>query len=175
MASIPVTFRGRMWYSGRHPDISPPGEQPPIDLPPIDAHPEHPIVLPPYVPAHPIVIPPGFIDGVHPEHPIVIPPPVSPGYPAHPIVIPPDLGIWPNPPEGQAPHPEHPIVIPPPTPTNPPRPTHPIVLPPDGPPEPLKQWDVVTYWTEEGGWGVALVPNENHPGIPTPSTGSSGD
>lgn len=24
----------------------------------------------------------------------------------------PPLGIWPNPPEGQAPHPEHPIVIP---------------------------------------------------------------
>ena len=147
------------------------------------AHPEHPIVLPPGPddprPSHPIVIPPGFIDGVHPEHPIVIVPPRPPGVPTHPIVIPPDLGIWPNPPEGQAPLPSHPIVIPPPTVTDPPRPAHPIVLPdpptdggPSEPPQVMDNWDVVTYWTLEGGWAVAIVPSPSNPGVPTPSGGS---
>jgi hypothetical protein len=135
-------------------------------------------------PSHPIVLPPGFAPGLHPEHPIVIPPPPSPpgiwpspghpahpiapgGGPEHPIVIPPDLpGIWP--PDAK---PEHPIVIPPPTSVWPPLPTHPIVVPPDAPPETLDKWDVVAYWTPEGGWGVAIVPGEGHDSpIVTPSS-----
>jgi hypothetical protein len=137
--------------------------------------PEHPIVLPPegggelpgdVFPSHPIVLPPGF-SGDHPANPIVIPPPPLPGHPAHPIVIPPDLGIW----GPTDPRPTNPIVIPPPTPVYPPEPTHPIVLPPDGsgPGEPDRKWEVKTYWTEESGWGIALVPTEEHPGVPTPS------
>jgi hypothetical protein len=131
-------------------------------------------------PTHPIVIPPGFLDDVKPEHPIVIPPPTQPPgiwgggnepFPTPPIFIPPDLGIWgPN-----DPRPTHPIVLPPPTVTYPPQPTHPIVLPPpgeEGPPEVLQNWDVVAYWTPSSGWGVAIVPTESHPGVPTPS-GSS--
>jgi hypothetical protein len=135
----------------------------------------------------PIVIPPGFIDGVHPEHPIVIVPPgiwggrppeyvdiggpgAQPG-PSHPIVIPPDLGIW----GPTDPRPTHPIVIQPPTPTYPPRPTHPIVIVPpteEGKPpvvEVMENWDVVTYWNAESGWGVAVIPSASHPGVPTPS------
>ena len=148
----------------------PPGLWPPgsgIDLP---AHPIAPGGPPPGIwpspgyPAHPIVLPPGFIDGVHPEHPIVIPPPPAPGHPAHPIVIPPE--IWP--PDAR---PEHPIVIPPPPVVYPPRPTHPIVLPdpPTGQPEILSNWDVVAYWTPEGGWAMAIVPSETNPGVPTPA------
>jgi hypothetical protein len=114
------------------------------------------------------VIPPGFIDGVHPEHPIVIPPSIwpSPGHPAHPIVIPPDIGIWP--PDAR---PEHPIVIPPPVTVWPPdgKPEHPIVIPPDGPPQVMENWEVKSYWTPQGGWAVAIVPTEVHPGVPTPS------
>jgi hypothetical protein len=81
-------------------------------------------------------------------------------------VIPPDVGIWPD--EGK---PEHPIVIPPPTTVWPPdvKPVHPIVIPPDGPPQEMPNWEVKAYWTEEGGWGVAIVPTEEHPGVPTPS------
>ena len=68
-------------------------------------------------------------------------------------------------------NPEHPVVIPPPTPVYPPEPTHPIVLPPPGggEPQPDRKWEVKLYWTEEGGWGVALVPTEEHPGVPTPA------
>jgi hypothetical protein len=117
----------------------------------------------PTFPTNPIVIPPGFIDGIHPEHPIVIPPPSIPGTPAHPIVIPPE--IWP--PDSR---PEHPIVIPPPPVVYPPRPTHPIEIPdPPAPPQVLENWDVVCYWTEEGGWAMAIVPSESHPGVPTPA------
>jgi hypothetical protein len=134
------------------------------------------------------VLPPGFIDGVHPEHPIVIPPPPvppvgiwpSPGYPAHPIapgggpthpiVVPPDIGIWPD-----AGKPAHPIVIPPDTVVWPPnvKPVHPIEIPPEGPPKVLENWDVIAYWTPEGGWGVAVVPTESHPGVPTPSAAAA--
>jgi hypothetical protein len=57
-------------------------------------------------------------------------------------------GIWPNPPEGQAPIPEHPIVIPPPPGTN-------------GP-----QLEVKVAWTEQTGWVVVLVPTGT---VPTPS------
>jgi hypothetical protein len=134
-------------------------------------HPAHPIapggpppgVWVPTFPTNPIVIPPGFIDGVHPAHPIVIPPPPTPGHPAHPIVIPPE--IWP--PDAR---PEHPIVIPPPPTVYPPLPTHPIVIPdPPAPPQVLENWNVVCYWTEEGGWAMAVVPSESHPGVPTPA------
>jgi hypothetical protein len=144
--------------------------------------------LPPWV-MPPIVIPPEFIADVHPEHPIVIPPPLGfwggqpPAYvdiggpgaqpgpshpiaptPGHPIVIPPDVDVWP--PNAK---PEHPIVLPPPTTIWPPLPTHPIVVPPDGPPTVLDKWDVIAYWTPSGGWAMAIVPSESHPGTPTPS------
>jgi hypothetical protein len=123
-------------------------------------------------PTPPIVIlPPGTL---HPEHPIVIVPPPSGNRPMPPIYIPPDIGIWP--PDAR---PEHPIFIPPPTPTEPPTPTHPIVLPPgvDGePPKPevLANWEVKTFWTPQGGWGVAVVPTPEHPGVPTPSKAQQG-
>jgi hypothetical protein len=159
---------------GGGPIIPPGGGEPPMwpGSPPERPHPTPPGIwggpgsLPPVI-MPPIVIPPGFIAGVHPEHPIVI---VPPGHPAHPIVIPPDLGIWP--PDAR---PEHPIVIPQPPVVWPPLPTHPIVLPPPvdgGPPKPptvMENWSVVAYWTEEGGWAMAIVPTESHPGVPTPS------
>lgn len=186
MSSKFVTIRGVLTEGGGpvDPGYSPPWARPepphpahPIVIPPgfIPGTPEHPIVLPPpdapvpmppiYIegdhPEHPIVIiPPGAIDGVHPEHPIVIPPtiwgPTDPR-PSHPIVIPPDTipGF-----------PAHPIVIPP---GEPGVPAHPIVIPPDEPPKPLENWDVKTYWTPVSGWGVAIVPSEEHPGTPTPS------
>jgi hypothetical protein len=177
MAGVEVTIVGTMTQTGlgvgggpmpggpsaEHPIA--PGGRPP--------HPAHPIApggsVPPLgtwggagegFPTHPIVIPPEFISDVHPEHPIVIPPVV----PTHPIVIPPDVGIWP--PDAK---PEHPIVIPPPTTVWPPVPTHPIVIPPDAPPQVLENWNVVAYWTEEGGWGMAIVPSESHPGYPAPA------
>ena len=149
-----------------HPIVLPPGIWGPTDPRPMP-----PIYLPPITgaggehPAHPIVIPPGSIDGEHPEHPIVIPPPGGGEHPAHPIVIPPG-GI-----DGE--HPAHPIVIPPPAPGEP---SHPIVIPPDPPsggtpepPEIMNNWDVKTYWTPLTGWGVAIVPSEEHPGVPVPS------
>jgi hypothetical protein len=186
MAGIPVTIIGEAYYTGlgvgggpmpggpgpAHP-IAPGG--PPPGIWPSPGHPAHPIApggSPPGIwgggnegfPTHPIVIPPGFIDGVHPEHPIVIPPPAMPGYPAHPIVIPPE--VWP--PDAR---PEHPIVIPPPPVVWPPRPTHPIVIPPPPEvPEVMVNWEVVTYWNVESGWGVAIVPSGDQP-IVTPSGG----
>jgi hypothetical protein len=107
--------------------------------------PTHPIVLPPYRPEHPIIIPPDSVSPGVPAHPIVLP-----GVPTHPIVLPP--GIWPEPPEGQAPHPEHPIVIPPPV--------------PDAP-----SLEVYTVWTEEEGWMLLINPQRPHP---TPSGGTGG-
>lgn len=71
--------------------------------------------------------------------------PPSDAHPEHPIYLPP--GIWPNPPEGQAPLPEHPIVIPPP-----------IPVPPDTPPVQVK-----VIWTPTNGWAVVLVPTGEHP------------
>jgi hypothetical protein len=62
--------------------------------------------------------------------------------------------------------PEHPIFIPP---SSPGVPTHPIVLPPGEKPEVLENWNATTIWTPEGGWIVAIVPSEEHPGAPTPS------
>lgn len=66
----------------------------------------------------------------------------GPIIPDTPVELPP--GIWPDPPEGQAPHPEHPIVIPPP----------PGV---DGPPI-----EAVTIWTPDTGWAVIFVPTGEH-------------
>lgn len=83
---------------------------------------------------------PGIWPGGHPEHPIVLPPDHLP--------LPP--GIWPDPPEGQAPLPEHPIVIPPPPGIS-------------GP-----QLEVKTIWTPESGWQIVLVPTGDHV---TPSSG----
>ncbi len=62
----------------------------------------------------------------------VLPPDVPPGgeIPTPPIVLPPDLGIWPNPPEGQAPIIEHPIVLPGDPSWEGGEPTHPIEIPP---------------------------------------------
>jgi hypothetical protein len=184
MPTLDVVIKGQMVL----PEVSagplPPGS---------GGSPEHPIYNPPGVnvpvfPTFPIVIPPEFIADVHPEHPIVIPPPAmppgiwpspghpshpiapgggpsqGPGFPTHPIVIPPDVDVWP--PNAK---PEHPIVVPPPTTIWPPLPTHPIIVPPEGPPEVLEKWEVVAYWTPAGGWAMAIVPTESHPGVPTPA------
>jgi hypothetical protein len=182
MPTLDVVIKGQMVL----PEVStgplPPGT---------GEHPAHPIApggRPPFpsqgpgFPTFPIVIPPEFIADVHPEHPIVIPPPplgmwggTPPNYidiggpgpqpgPSHPIVIPPDVDVWP--PDAK---PEHPIVVPPPTTIWPPLPTHPIVVPPDGPPTVLDKWDVIAYWTPNGGWAMAIVPTESHPGVPTPA------
>jgi hypothetical protein len=170
MAGVPVTIVGEAYVTGLGVGGGPmPPGGGPVD-PGFGAPPGWGLR-----PSHPIVIPPGFIDGVHPEHPIVIvPSPIDPGFgappgwglrPTHPIVIPPDLGIW----GPTDPRPTNPIVIPPPTVTDPPRPTHPIVIPPEGPPQVMANWDVVSYWTEEGGWAVAIVPSATNPGVPTPS------
>lgn len=161
MAGIPVVIQGELWRT----DLSV-GGGPVLPEGPGETPPGSPPSIWPGVPTHPIVIPPDFIAPGYPAHPIVIPPVIwpSPGHPAHPIVIPPDLPVF-----GDA-HPEHPIVIPPPTSIWPGgTPTHPIVLPPDSPPEPMPNWQVKAYWTEENGWGVALIPTESHPGVPTPS------
>jgi hypothetical protein len=71
-------------------------------------------------------------------------PVIPPGKPQ-----PPDLGIWPNPPEGQAPLPSHPIALPgdpwwPKPPTEPP--TDPGAV---KPPPPEGGWG----WSPEYGWG----------------------
>jgi len=105
-------------------------------------------------------------------------------WPTPPIHYPPQppLGIWgggnvpmPTPPiylpPGTIPglKPEHPIYIPPAAPGVP---AHPIVLPPPGSdekPEVLENWDAKTYWSPATGWGVAIVPSQEHPGVPTPS------
>jgi protein LSM14 len=129
----------------------------------------------PGYPSHPIA-PGGQPPGIWP----------SPGHPAHPIAPggrPP--GIWggggmpvPTPPiylpPGSLPglKPEHPIYIPPSIWPSPGVPTHPIVLPPEGSgdkPEVLENWDVKTAWSPSSGWVVAIVPSEEHPGVPTPS------
>jgi hypothetical protein len=192
--SHPIAPGGKppgIWGGGNegfptHPIVIPPGF---ID----GVHPEHPIVIPP--PQQPPGIwggrPPEYIDiGLpgpqpgpgHPAHPIVIPPDLGiwpdDEKPTHPIVIPPPTVIWPPRPThpiapgGQPPTPTHPIAPggPPPYPAHPipPTPTHPIVLPPDGPPQVMENWDVVAYWTAEGGWAVAVVPVGDQP-VPTPS------
>jgi hypothetical protein len=79
---------------------------------------------PPVYPTHPIVLPPD--SPLEPTHPIELPPEgeVDPPVPTHPIVLPP-LGIWPSPPEGQAPIVDHEL------PEIPGLPSHPIVFPPE--------------------------------------------
>src|SRR5262252_1289919 len=85
-----------------------------------------------------------------PTPPIYLPPGTLPGgKPEHPIYIPPSSGV-----PGV---PTHPIELPPPG------------SPPDEKPEVLENWDVKTYWSPATGWGVAVVPSEEHPGVPTPS------
>ena len=80
-----------------------------------------------------------------PTPPIYLPPGIVPGHPEHPIYIPPSSGV-------------------------PGVPTHPIVIPPPPEkPEVLEDWEVKTYWTPATGWGVAIVPSEEHEGVPTPS------
>jgi hypothetical protein len=135
------------------------GGQPP-GIWPSPGHPAHPIAPggpPPGIwpspghPAHPIApggSPPGIWGGGNmpvPTPPIYLPPGSIPGAPTHPIYIPPS--IWPSP--GV--------------------PTHPIVLPPDGKPEVLENWDVKVAWSPTTGWMIAVVPSEQHPGVPTPS------
>jgi hypothetical protein len=108
-------------------------------------------------PSHPIAPggggrPPGIWGGGNvpmPTPPIFLPPGSIPGAkPEHPIYIPPGSGV-------------------------PGVPTHPIVLPPPGSedkPEVLENWEVKTAWSEQTGWLVAIVPSEQHPGTPTPSS-----
>jgi hypothetical protein len=168
-----------------------PGPQPP-------GYPSHPWVPPPPYPDQGLPpIPPGYWGGVAPPwptHPIA--PGGPPPRPTHPIAPggrPP--GIWGGPPlypdqglpgpqptptppiylpPGTIPgvKPEHPIYIPPSIWPNPGVPTHPIALPPEGSgekPEVLVNWDVTTVWSPQSGWISAIVPSEEHPGVPTPS------
>jgi hypothetical protein len=147
-----------------HP-IAPGG--PPPQIWPSPGHPAHPIapggpppgywggVAPP-LPTHPIAPggqPPGIWGGGNvpmPTPPIYLPPGSIPGAkPEHPIYIPPSSGV-----PGV---PTHPIVLPPPG------------SPPDQKPEVLENWDVKAGWSEQSGWVVAIVPSDQHPGVPTPS------
>jgi hypothetical protein len=146
------------------------GQQPeaPPGIWPSPGHPAHPIAPggTPGFPSHPIYWPPYPDQGLppisggapgYPSHPIA----GLPGAPTHPIVLPP--GTIPDV------KPEHPIYIPP---APPGVPTHPIVMPPPGSaekPEILENWDAKTAWTPQSGWVVAIVPSEDHPGVPTPS------
>jgi hypothetical protein len=155
MPGRPVVIVGEVYDPslgvGGGPVYPPSGGQP--------GYPTHPIYLPGY-PAHPIppVIwptPPG--GGGQPGYPTH---PIAPT-PGHPIVLPPGTipGL----------KPEHPIYIPPPVPGVP---THPIVIPPPGSPdkpEIVENWDVKAFWTPDSGWTVAVVPSDQHPGVPTPS------
>jgi hypothetical protein len=191
---IPVTG------SGGHPDQGlpqpPPGYWGGV-APPTVTHPIAPGGPPPGywggvappLPTHPIAPggqPPGYWGGVAPPW-VDNTLPGSQPHPSHPIAPggrPP--GIWgggnvpmPTPPiylpPGTIPgaKPEHPIYIPPSIWPSPGVPTHPIVLPPPGSgekPEVLENWDVKTAWSAQTGWVVAIVPSEEHPGVPTPST-----
>src|SRR4029077_6549039 len=149
MASIPVTFIGVMTYTDvgvgggpmpggpqpSHP-IAPGG--PPPQIWPSPGHPSHPIA-----PGGP---PPGIWGGA--------PPYVDIGGP------PPQPGIWPNPPEGQAPIPSHPIVLPP-------------NLPPTLPDPDNRPVNWKTAWTPVTGWVFVGIPSGTHPPpsapAPTPS------
>jgi hypothetical protein len=116
-------------------------------------------------PSHPIAPggrPPGIWGGppLYPDQGLPGPQPI----PTPPIYLPP--GTIPGA------KPEHPIYIPPSIWPSPGVPTHPIVLPPpnsDGKPEVLENWDATTIWSPSSGWVVAIVPSEEHPGVPTPS------
>jgi hypothetical protein len=173
----------------------PPGEPSHPWIPPSGQPPGYWGGVAPPLPTHPIAPggpPPGYWGGVAPPYPdqgLPGQPPTiwpSPGHPTHPIApggLPP--GIWgggnvpmPTPPiylpPGTIPglKPEHPIYIPPSIWPNPGHPAHPIVIPPPGSgekPEVLENWDATTIWTPQSGWVVAIVPSEEHPGVPTPS------
>jgi hypothetical protein len=166
-----VVFVGEMYYS----DLSIGGG---------------PIMPGPGVPTHPIApgTPPGIWGGPplypdqglpgsqpHPSHPIAPggrPPGIWGGPPLYPDQGLPGAQPIPTPPiylpPGTIPDtkPEHPIYIPP---SSPGVPTHPIALPPGEPPEVLENWNATTIWTPSSGWVVAIVPSEEHPGMPTPS------
>jgi hypothetical protein len=163
--------------------------------PPLPTHPIAPGGSPPGywggvappLPTHPIAPggpPPGYWGGVAPPlptHPIAPggrPPGIWGGAPSYPDQGLPGPQPTPTPPiylpPGSLPgtKPEHPIYIPPGIWPNPGVPTHPIVLPPPGSsekPEVLENWNAVTAWTPQSGWIVAIVPSEEHPGVPTPS------
>jgi hypothetical protein len=174
-----------IWPSPGHPahPIAPGG--PPPGIWPSPGWPSHPIA-----PGGPPPIAGWTPPGYQPSHPIAPggPPPgiwPSPGHPAHPIA--PGggggEGIWgggnmpvPTPPiylpPGSLPglKPEHPIYIPPSIWPSPGVPTHPIVIPPPPEkPEVLENWEVKTAWSPTTGWLIAIVPTEEHPGVPTPS------
>jgi hypothetical protein len=163
--SHPIAPGGRppgIWGGApTYPDIGFPGPQP-TPTPPIYYPPSggggHP---PPLYPTHPIAPggrPPGIWGGAPtypdiggpgpqptPTPPIYLPPGTLPGHPEHPIYIPPSVGI-------------------------PGFPTHPIVVPPaPEKPQVLENWDVKAAWSPQSGWVVAIVPSEEHPGVPTPS------
>jgi hypothetical protein len=123
--------------------------------------------------------PPGFWGGVAPPHPDQglpgIPPGIWGGKPPYVDIGGPGPQPTPTPPiwlpPGSLPGVELPIYIPPIV-NIPGFPTHPIQLPPPGSndkPQVLENWDVKTAWSPSSGWVVAIVPSEEHPGVPTPS------
>ena len=161
-----------VWPGPGRPDQGLPGSPPGIwgGAPPWVSHPIAPGGPPPGIwpspgwPSHPIAPggrPPGIWGGA-PSYPDIGGPGPQPT-PTPPIYLPP----------GSLPDvkPEHPIYIPPSS-GVPGVPTHPIVLPPPGTdekPEVLENWDVKSAWSPQTGWVVAIVPSEQHPGVPTPS------
>lgn len=100
-------------------------------------------IIPPEQPGKP----PGIWGGGN----VPMPTPPIANVPGAPGYRPPGTGIWPNPPEGQAPIPEHPIVLPPEGETPPP-------IDPSTPPI---TWKPV--WTPSDGWVVVGIPNVPHP------------
>jgi hypothetical protein len=171
---VKVVIVGEAYYGDRAPDHGLPEPQPPVGIWPDPGYPAHPIAPggpPPGIwpspgrPTHPIAPggrPPGIWGGppLYPDQGLPGPQPI----PTPPIYLPPGTipGL----------SPEHPIYIPPSIWPNPGVPTHPIVIPPPGSeekPEVLENWNVVTAWTAQSGWVVAIVPSDSHPGIPTPS------
>jgi len=179
-----------IWPSPGHPahPIAP-GGPPPVIWPgpggPVyPAHPIAPGGPPPYPDQGLPGQPPGYWGGVAPPlptHPIAPggrPPGIWGGAPPYVDIGGPGPQPIPTPPiylpPGTIPgaHPEHPIYIPPSIWPSPGVPTHPIVLPPSGSedkPEVLENWNATTIWTPSSGWVVAIVPSEEHPGVPTPS------
>jgi len=81
-------------------------------------------------------------------------PPAQPGLPTFPIWGPPGIELPPG--AGYPPVAGHPL---PPVPDQPP-----VTEPPD----PIIGWEAKVFWTEQTGWGVAIVPKEGTP-VPTPS------
>jgi hypothetical protein len=158
---------------------------PPIHLPPGGPPPIAGWTPPGFHPSHPIAPGGGGGTGIWGGAPLPWPGhPIAPGGPGQ---QPP--GIWPSPghpdqglpgpqptptppiylPPGSIPGVEHPIYIPPSV-NIPNFPNHPIVVPPaPEKPQVLENWDVKSAWSPQTGWVVAIVPSEEHPGVPTPS------